>query len=92
MSNAIRKIERQALRKKSTSAEAFRTAWNEFREKKWGDNIPRDTSKKKRYFADNPRILCAEMKNVGMFKQTLADKIKEKISGGKKDGNTDTDN
>lgn len=80
MSNAIRKIERQALRKKSASAEAFRTAWNEYREKKWGDNVPRDTSKKKRYFADDSRVLFAEMDNIKIFKQTLTDKIKEKIS------------
>lgn len=83
MSNAIRKIERQALRKRSASAEVFRTAWGEYREKKWGDNVPRDTSKKKKYFADDSRILCAEMNHVKMFKQTLADKIREKL--GKKE-------
>ena len=83
MSNAIRKIERQALRKKSTSAEAFRTAWGEYREKKWGDNVPRDTSRKKRYFADDSRVLFAEMNYVKTFKQTLADKIREKL--GKKE-------
>lgn len=80
MGNAIRKIERQALRKKSTSAEAFRTAWSEYREKKWGDNVPRDISKKKRHFADDSRILFAEIGNIKIFKQNLADKIKEKTN------------
>lgn len=78
MSNAIRKVERGVVRKQSTRG-GFVDAWSAYREKKWDGNVPRDTSKKKRYFADNPKILCAEIKATHAIKEAFAKTIKEKI-------------
>lgn len=78
MSNAIRKVERGVIKKQS-AGDKFASAWGAYREKKWDGNIPRDTSKKKRYFADNPKILCAEIKATHAIKEAFAKTIKEAI-------------
>lgn len=86
MSNAWRKVERQAIRHKSKSVEAFQSAWQEYREKKWGEgNVPRDTNKKKRYFADNHNVVIAEVKQVNLIKNAIAVKLAEKMEE-KKEG------
>lgn len=80
MSNACRKVERQSIRKNSKSVEAFQSAWQEYREKKWGEgNVPRDTNKKKMYFADNHRVVIAEVKQANLIKQAIASKLAEKM-------------
>jgi hypothetical protein len=87
MSNALRKVERQVIRKNSNSSEEFQSAWQEYREKKWGENkVPRDTNKKKKYFSDSVNAIAAEMKQAKLIKNAIALKVAERVAGKKKEG------
>lgn len=83
MSNSLRKLERQAVRKK-TSSEGFQGAWQEYREKKWGEgNVPRDTNRCKLHFSDNANALASEMNQLTMIRNAIAVRVAEKLAKNK---------
>lgn len=82
MSSSLRRLERSVVKHNSKGRD-FHEAWEEFRQKKWNGNPPRDTNKKKLHFFDNQKILSENLKFKISLKEAFMEAITKKY--GKKD-------
>lgn len=86
--STLRTLERKVIKQKcyneTHTTDGFQEAWNKHREEKYKDSvIPRDTSKKKKHFADNSIVFTdrlARFKSMIEEAREVAKKTKQETS------------